>query len=228
MKKYKNLYLIGSSHISSQSVQEVEKAFKKLNPSIIALELDKQRADALISKKKRSLRISDINKIGFKGYLFNLIGAWMESKLASSVNIEPGAEMIKALSLARKKKKKIALIDQPVQITLKKISKRITIREKIRFLKEAVSSVFLTTKKLNFDLKKVPEEKIIDQLTKEMKLHYPSLYLTLVIERNEIMAKNLYRIMQDNKRKKILAIVGAGHLKEIIKIIKNEFSKKRA
>ena len=144
MIKYKALYLIGSSHIAIESVNLVESSFSKIKPSIVALELDSQRACSLISSvKKPKIRLSDIKRLGFKGFLFNLIGAWLEKKLAKSVNIEPGAEMKKAIELARLKRKKIALIDQPIEITLKKLSSRMTLKEKLRFIKEAfVASIF--------------------------------------------------------------------------------------
>jgi pheromone shutdown protein TraB len=74
MNNFNNLYLIGSSHIAKQSIQEIKSSFNKLNPDIVAVELDKQRAYALMSKKQGKPSIYDIRRIGFKGFLFALIG----------------------------------------------------------------------------------------------------------------------------------------------------------
>jgi len=59
---------------------------------------------------------------------------------------------------------------------------------------------------------------------KETQERYPTIHQILVKERNQYMAKALYKIINTNHDKKILAIVGAGHKKEImgeLKSIKN-------
>jgi pheromone shutdown protein TraB len=44
----------------------------------------------------------------------------------------------------------------------------------------------------------------------------------LIDDRNKILAKNLNNLKKNQNNKKILAIIGAGHKKEIKKLIKNE------
>jgi pheromone shutdown protein TraB len=56
----------------------------------------------------------------------------------------------------------------------------------------------------------------------QMRDRYPNLYYVLVEERNHVMAKNIYSIMSKNPEKKILAVIGAGHEKEMMKLIKQE------
>lgn len=221
MNRYKNLILIGSSHIAISSIKEVERTILKIKPEIIALELDKKRFKALISKK-RKINLSIIKSIGIKGFLFNLIGSSIENKLGKLVGIPPGSEMKKAIELAKKNNSKIALIDQDIEITLKKLSKRITWKEKFKFISEVFKVLIYKKPKIRINLKEVPNEELINKLTKKFQKDYPSFYQTLVKERDEIMAKNLYNLMTDNQNKKIVAIVGAGHEKEIINLIKGE------
>ena len=66
----------------------------------------------------------------------------------------------------------------------------------------------------------VPDEKTIKMLTSQVKKYYPSLYKILIKERNFFMAKALYNLMSKNPDKTIVAIVGAGHEKDLISIIK--------
>ncbi|MDD5177666.1 MAG: TraB family protein [Candidatus Nanoarchaeia archaeon] len=217
MRIYKNLIIIGTSHISKESIKEVEDTINSEFPEVVCLELDSQRLPALLSNKKRKLKVSDVFKVGFKGILFNLIGAYAEKKLGEIVNVKPGSEMKKAYALAKKYNLKIALIDQPISITLKRLSKSITFKEKITFIKEIFKAMF-KKQKIKFDLNKVPDEKIIAELLEEVKQKYPSVYNTLIAERNLYMAKNLYTLMP--RYNKVLAIVGAGHEKDIIDLIK--------
>ncbi|MFH0936131.1 MAG: TraB/GumN family protein [Candidatus Woesearchaeota archaeon] len=219
MYTYKNLNIIGTSHIAIQSVKEVEQIILELKPNIVALELDPKRFQSLIYKKQRKLKLKDIQKVGFKGFLFNVLGAWIENKLGKAVGVLPGSEMKKAVETAYKVKADLALIDQDIEITLKKLSKNLTWKEKFRFLSDILKSLFIKNK-IQFDLKKVPDEKTINILTSQVKKRYPSFYKVLIKDRNFFMAKALYNLMSKNPNKTIVAVVGAGHEKDLISIIK--------
>ncbi len=219
MIQYKNLIIIGTSHISPDSIKEVKETILKELPDIVALELDPLRFKSLMSSKKSKLNLKDIFRIGIKGFLLNLIGAWIEKKLGKLVHTKPGDEMKEAVKIARENNLKIALIDQDIQITLKKLSKRVTWKEKFRFIKE-IFLAFFKKRKIPFDITKVPSQKVIESLTKKLKKSYPSVYLTLIEERNYVLSKNLYNLI--NNHNKVIAVIGAGHEKEVINLIKKE------
>lgn len=222
MKAYKNLHIVGTSHIAIESVKAVENTITKIKPKIVAIELDKKRFYSLISKKKRKVTLKDIKKIGLKGFLFNLIGAWAEDRLGKTVGMKPGSEMKKAIQTAKKVKADLALVDQDIEITLKRLSAEITWKEKVRFFIEVIKIFLFKKPEIIFDLTKVPDKKIITKLTNKLKKNYPSFYKVLIKERNEHMAKALYKLMTLNQDKDIVAIMGAGHEEDIIKLIKNE------
>ena len=73
------------------------------------------------------------------------------------------------------------------------------------------------------DFTKVPQSQIIDKVMKHVKHRYPSLFKILIDERDRYMAKHLLLIMKDNPEKKILAVVGAGHVKGIKKYLEKLF-----
>jgi len=216
-----NLTLIGTSHIAKESIKKVEKTIEEKKPDIVCIELDKKRYYALTSKQKPSrLKIYDIKRIGIKGFVFSLIGAWAEKKLGNLVGVTPGSEMIKAINLAKKNKIKIDLIDQDIEITLRNFSKSLTWKEKWNFVVDLFNAFVLRKKEMEpFDLNKVPSEKIIKQMMDKVKIRYPNIYKTLIDDRNRYMAKKLKKLMLKNPEKKIIAIIGAGHEKEIISLI---------
>ena len=218
--KYGDLTIIGTSHIAKQSLDDVERAINVEKPDIIALELDRRRLYSLFKKPGR-IRIYDIKKIGIKGFVFSLIGAWAGKKLGKMVGVMPGSEMKKAVKLAKKNKIKIALIDQDIEITLRKFSKSLTWKEKWNFFADVVKAVFSKKKTLEFDLTKVPSKKVIKKLVGQVKKRFPNVYNVLIDERNHIMAENLRKIMEMHPDKKILAIVGAGHEDDILNLIKS-------
>lgn len=224
MQEYKNLLVVGTSHIARESVEAVKKIIQERKPNIVAVELDRKRLAAVLGQvKKRKIRLRDIRNIGIKGVLFNAFGAWVENKLGKIVDIKPGADMKAAIQAAEEIKADVALIDQDIEVTLKRISEELTWREKGRFLKEIIVSIFTKKeKRIEFDLTKVPSADIIKKLTKKLKKTYPSLYKVLITERNEHMAKSLYKLMRERKEEKIIVIVGAGHEEDIVELIKHE------
>lgn len=218
--KYKNLIFLGTSHIARQSLKEVEEYIEREKPDALALELDRKRLDALMSKAPKKAGIGSIRRIGFKGFLFSLFGAWAERKLGKLVGVAPGSEMKKAIKIARKNGIKIALIDQDIEITLRRLSQSITWKEKMNFLGDIAKAFFIRKGELEFDLATVPEKKIIKKLVDNLKERYPNFYRVLIEERNTVIAKNIRSLMLSQPDKKILVILGAGHVDEVAELVK--------
>ena len=217
--RYKNLVFLGTSHIAKQSLEEVKKLIEAEKPDIIALELDKKRIAALMSKSPRKADFRMIKQVGLKGFIFSLIGAWAERKLGKLVGVAPGSEMKQAIRMARQNNIRIALIDQDIEVTLKRLSKSLTWREKINFLVDVVKAIFSRNKEPEFDLEKVPDKAVIKKLTSRLKEHYPNVYKVLIEERNSVIADNIKKLMSDQD-KKVLVILGAGHLDDVMELIK--------
>tara|TARA_Y100000310_G_scaffold344038_1_gene454704 strand:+ start:49 stop:738 length:690 start_codon:yes stop_codon:yes gene_type:complete len=226
MIEYENLILIGTSHIAIDSVREVKKVIKDLEPEYVALELDKGRFLSLMSNQKRRLRLKDVMKLGVRGFLFNLAGAWVEEKLGKVVKVKPGTEMKQAVISAAKIKAKVVLIDQNISITIKNLVKGFGFREKWRFCVDIVKGILFRKKMMaeqglgEVDLRKVPSDEMIKKIVKRVEVRYPSIYKALIGDRNKIMAKKLVKLMKRDKNSKIVAVVGAGHVDGMLEIIK--------
>ena len=218
--KYKNLVFLGTSHIAKQSLDEVKKRIEEEKPSIIALELDKKRLHALMSKAQRKIDFRGIKNIGFKGFLFSLFGAWAERKLGRLVGIAPGSEMKEAIKIAKRENIGIALIDQDIEITLQRLSNSITWKEKLNFLIDLLKALFLRNKEIDFDLTKVPDKRMIKKLTSKLKERYPNIYKVLIEDRNAVIASNITKLMDSAPDKKILVILGAGHIDDVLELVK--------
>lgn len=216
-----NLRIIGTSHIAPESVKKVRKVIHEEQPAVVAVELDRKRLAALLQKGKGKSRTTwkDVRRVGLKGWLFAMLGSWIEKKLGKKVGAAPGDEMLAAIASAHEVNAKIALIDQDIEITLRKFSKALTWKEKWRFIVDVVNGL-LFKKGTAIDLAKVPSQKVIEKLIKEVKVRYPNVYRVLVEERNEIMAKRLAKLHQQFPDKMIVAVVGAGHEKEMRHLLK--------
>ena len=78
------------------------------------------------------------------------------------------------IEFAKEKGIPIALIDQDIEITLKRLSKYLSWREKFNFFADILKAVFLRKKEFDFDLNKVPENELIKKLLGNVKSRYPN------------------------------------------------------
>tara|TARA_Y100000310_G_C20626870_1_gene786419 strand:- start:264 stop:935 length:672 start_codon:yes stop_codon:yes gene_type:complete len=217
MLKYKKITVIGTSHISPKSVQTVRTVIKEEKPAIVAIELDMKRYQHLMSKEQGGrISLGAIRQIGITGFVIAVFGAWAEKKLGELTGSSPGQEMLAAVRAGKKEKAIIAFIDRDISITLSRLNKKITAKEKLRFIGELITAPF-KKRKLAFDIRKVPTEELIEKLIGEVKVKYPNVYQVLIHERDIYMAKALNKLGETNK--KIVAVVGAGHEKGIIKTL---------
>jgi len=227
--EYFNYKIIGTSHVAKESVKQIEKEIKEYNPDIVCIELDKGRLHSLLNKTESKFNISMIKQIGLTGFLFGLIGHAAQKKIGEKLNIIPGKDMLTAYKVAKKHKKEIKLIDQDVQTTLRNVSKGFNGKEKLKLFQQVLEAFFFrkramrrTQKKIgniNIDLNKVPSEEVIEKMIESLKDDFPGLHKAIVKDRNEIMSKRVFDLLKKNPTKRILVIVGAGHKKEMTKII---------
>jgi pheromone shutdown protein TraB len=213
-----NIYILGTSHISIESIKEVKSTFKEFDPDILALELDPLRFQALLAKKQKRSLLKEIQFFGIRGFLLTSILGYVEKKLGEKVKIKPGSEMLAATKLARGHKREIALIDQNIKLTIHNLSS-IPFKEKSKIFFDILKIPFIKGKKVKVDLTKVPKEEFIEDILKIVKIRYPGTYKSLISDRNKVLAKNLNKLKKEKEGKKILAIIGAGHKKEVERLI---------
>lgn len=210
------IHLVGTSHISQDSIIKIQRTIESVNPDIVAVELDKNRMRALKSNIDRSPGISSIRKLGFQGFLFALIGSWIQKKLGNIVRTRPGSDMLTAIQAAEENESRIALIDRDIEITMKRFSRHFGWKDKFNLLTDLIKGMISKKHRLHFDLSKVPPEEMIEEMISHLKNRYPGMYSVLVEERNIHMARNIKKIVTENPDSKIVVVVGAGHKKGLI------------
>jgi len=218
------LVIIGTSHVAKQSVKEIKETFDEFQPDIVAIELDVQRLQGLLQGKQRKQNFSPtlIKHVGVTGYLFLLIGSFVQKRIGHIVKVDPGAEMKVAHDIARKNNKKVLLADQPLQITLKRLSKQWKFKEKLLLVWDVLVSPFKKQEMLSINLHSVPSGEVLMKILTHFKNRYPSLYKSLVSDRDRFLA---HSVKEHHKRfpdDKVLLVVGAGHTAGIKKILQEK------
>ena len=217
--KDKEILLVGTAHISKQSIELVEQQFKEFDPDVVALELDAERLEKLVHPNRwQKMNVVELIRQG-KTYLLllNLLLASFQKKIGSKLKITPGSEMLKGFELAQKNKRHVALIDMPVKISLRKAVNEMKFMEKMKFFYFALLSVFGQ----GFEdidetkIESLKDKNVLDQLLLELGNKFPSLKRVLVDDRNAFLGSSL----RDIQGKKIMAIIGYGHMHAVKDII---------
>jgi len=228
-----NIILVGTAHISKDSVEEVKQVIAEFKPDIVAVELCKRRYEAITKKDKwESTPVTQLLKSN-QAYLMlaqTFLGS-IQRKLGKEYGVEPGSEMVAAMDEAKKhnldvalvdmdEAKKhnldVALVDRDISITLKRAWKKMGIREKFRLSWEFLKAMlgFDEEELEELDLKELMNQDMISTLMEEFGEIAPSVTTVLIHERDEYIAK---KILDKSKEGRIVAVVGAGHLKGIQK-----------
>ena len=210
-----NIRLVGTAHVSDDSITDVENAIVETDPELVAIELDKDRFVAMFQNKKNDVDLKSVIKQGKVGiFIVHSILANFQKNIGEQFGIKPGSEMKKATDLAIQYGKPLSLIDRPINITLSRTINKMTFKEKFDFLVG-----LLTEQNVELDEKAVNDMvSNADDLILLLKDISPSIYETLVDERDKYMAKNLFE--SSKGKENIVAVVGAGHVPGIKNYLK--------
>jgi pheromone shutdown-related protein TraB len=211
--------IVGTSHISKDSVKEIKHQISEFKPDIVCVELDVHRYKSLFNKTTRKIKLSQISKLGLFGFLFYLIGSISQKVLSRKVGSKPGIDMRAAIIEAKRSNAKVALIDQDISITLRNLSKQVPFPEKLKLFGYILFGSFVGKKRIEFDLKSVPKDALIKTLVSELKHKFPNFYKVLVKDRDKYMQKQVKVISEKFPKSKILVVVGAGHKSSLIKFV---------
>ncbi len=217
----KEVILVGTAHISKESIELAQKTIEDEKPDVVGVELDLQRMQQLLTEKKwKETNLTEVIKSG-KTYLFlmNVLLSNMQKQIGANVGIKPGAEMLAAVKIAGKNKIPIQLLDRDIKITLKRAFARMKLVEKAKLGWALIAGMFGVGEKVTAqtieDLKK---EDMVNKLMNQLGEQMPSIKKVLVDERDDYISEMIRR----SKGKKIVAVLGAGHLKGIKKNLKSK------
>jgi pheromone shutdown-related protein TraB len=203
------IIVVGTAHISEESITEVRRTIEEERPDVVAVELDPGRYQALTHPEQQSASIKDILSSGkLNQFLVHWLLAYVQNKLGAEVGVKPGSEMLSAIDAARSVGASVALVDRDINVTIARFWAKMRLIEKLKML---IALLGITTSDEEIDLDEITNDDVISQLVTELRQFSPNAAQVLVDERDAYLAGNLLKL-----RGKIVAVVGAGH-KEGIK-----------
>lgn len=211
--------LIGTAHVSKESVDEVRRTIAEESPDVVAVELDEARYKVLLDKK--TWEQTPLTKLirGDQPYFFlgQSFMAMIQRNLGEELGVEPGSEMLEAIRSAKDIGAEIALVDRKIAVTLKRAWNRMSLREKFRIFRELIYGFFGAEEGEEIDLEMLKNQDIITEMMEELGKLAPKAKEVLVDERDVYIAGRVKEIAESHPGKKILGVVGAGHLTGLVR-----------
>jgi pheromone shutdown-related protein TraB len=213
--------LLGTAHVSKTSADAVT-AIVGLEPfDAIAIELDEGRFHSM--KDPDAFKRLDLLKVIKDGKAAMVaVNLWLSSfqrRLAEQVGIEPGAEMMAAHHAAEQQNKPLWLIDREVSLTLARCRKAVGFWGGVKLLTGSILGTFVEDEIQPDEIEKLKQGDILQATFLDFAEESPELYNALIAERDQFMAAKLRQLSAEEHKKRILAVVGAGHLQGIAKAL---------
>jgi pheromone shutdown protein TraB len=125
--------VVGTAHVSEESVAEVERAIDAESPDVVAVELDEGRYRQLQGDAPDDLDPSDLLR---GNTVFQFLAYWMlsyvQTRLGEKFDVRPGAEMLAAVEAAESRGIEVALVDRDIQTTIQRFWSRMGPLGKLR------------------------------------------------------------------------------------------------
>ena len=202
------LRILGTAHVSSESVELVRSQIEEWGPDLVAVELCPSRMTALT--KPDSLESEDLLKIIKEGrsamILLQSALAAQQRRMGITSGEKPGAELLAAVNAAEDSGVPVEMIDRDVVVTLRRAWRKMGIIEKWRILNALLWEE--DDDEVSVD-DVLGDSDLLSSMMEEAREIAPGAGEVLIDERDTFLAG---RIQQIRGKGKILAVIGAGHL----------------
>lgn len=222
----KTIILVGTAHISQDSVNLVKTVIEQEQPDCVCLELDDKRFQALTEKQKwQSLDLKTIIKNKqLSTLLVSLLMASYQKRLGAKMGVVPGAELLMAVNTAKALHIPISLCDRDIRITLRRAWKTTSFLKKNYLLASLLTSIFDKTEISEEKLKELKQKDVLTELIDELGDTLPDLKRVLIDERDMYLVEKI----KTSPGKRLVAVVGAGHVSGIMQIFAADNKEKLA
>ncbi|TGL74601.1 TraB/GumN family protein [Leptospira levettii] len=207
------VHILGTAHISKQSVEEVEKLIQSIKPDVICVELCESRMKSV--EDPDYLKKLDIFKVFKERKMWLLLSSLILSsfqKKMGNQDIKPGDEMRKAITLGRSLKKPVLPVDREIQTTLKRSWGNVGFFSKLYLFSALLASLLVREDVSDEKIEEMKSDDILKDLFSQIPKKYESIKNVIIDERDVYLAEKIRVSTLDKKVKKVVAVVGAGHL----------------
>ena len=218
----KDIYLVGTAHISKESVEDVHTTIEQVRPDTVCVELCKARHQAMTQldnwRKMDIFRIVRQRKATF--LLAQLVMSSFYRRLGEKLGVQPGAEMLEGIQMAEEIGAQLVLADRDIEITLKRVWRYFGFWRKLKLAMQLMMGI-LFREEIDADMiEQLKKQDQLEAVMAEFAGQYPEIKKRLIDERDTFLAEKI----RTAPGRKIVAVVGAGHVDGIKSQIHQEQS----
>ena len=218
-----DITILGTAHVSKESVRDVERAVVAVKPNAMCVELCQPRYDALRDPDRwRRLDLSRLIKDKKIGLLISsLILSSFQKKIGAEAGVQPGAEMIRAAELAEEQGIPLFLSDREVRVTLIRAWRKVGFFSRLWLASTLFASLLVRDDIPAEEIERLKQEDVLADLFANLPPRYDSIKQVIIDERDLYLAEKILRAAEEVQsgmkrgRAQVLAVVGAGHLKGV-------------
>src|SRR5688572_3319556 len=211
----RELYLIGTAHVSQKSVDEVHRVIRELKPDTVCIELDQTRYEVLVDPKRwRKLDIFQVireRKLFF--LLTSLALSSYQRRLGERLGVRPGAEMLAAVAEAQAVGAQLVLADRDIQATLKRTWAALSVWDKLQLIGVLIGSVFAKGEISEEQVEALKDRDAISEMIREFAEVMPRLQRPLIDERDRFLISS----NREAPGRSIGGVGGAGHIDGMVR-----------
>ena len=211
----KQVVLVGTAHVSRDSVDLVRSVIEEMTPDTVCVELCESRAQSI--RQKKSWQEMDIVKVikEKKSFLLlsNLMLASFQKRIAARLEVAPGQEMIQAMDSADAVGAAIHLADRDIRTTLSRTWRGMGLWGKVKLLFQLILSLGEVDEISEADVEKMKQQDMLASILDEVGKSMPQVRMSLIDERDRYLTEKI----RTAPGERVVAVVGAGHVPGILK-----------
>jgi len=216
----KTIILVGTAHVSQESVELVNLVIEQEQPDGVCVELDAKRYEAISHPNRwESLDLKEIiRQHQLSTLIVNLVLASFQKRLGDKLGVLPGTEMLEAIRMAEKHNVPVTLGDRDVRVTMRRAWRNTPFWRKSLLMSSLLLSIFDTTEVSEDEIRNLKKQDVLSEMMKELGEEVPTLKVALIDERDRYLAKK----MVEAPGTRTVAVVGAGHVEGICQTIEQQ------
>ena len=201
--------IIGVGHVFDIN-KSLENAIIKRNPTVVCVELDPVRYQAVMSRGDSSRGNGD-NDAPF----IYMVLAKFQEKIAKKYGQQVGSEMVTAIETAKMLNARLALIEMDASRIISNFWRSMKMSERMKFMLALFMGLFVRKKRIEKELKRFEESE--DEYLEQFGDEFPAAKRVLIDDRNQYMANAVKKIASQHEN--MVVVVGDGHVEGIRQLL---------
>lgn len=220
----RDIYLVGTAHVSQRSVDDVGRIIQEIQPDTVCVELDAARHQALVDPQRwRSLDIFQVIRERRLTFLLtSLVLSSYQRRLGAKLGVRPGAEMLAAIEQAHRVGAELVLADRDMQATLRRTWAALSLLDCVSLIGTLAGSLFAKGEITEEQVEALKDRDTISELVREFAEVMPRLQRPLIDERDRYLMSSV----REARGQRVVAVVGAGHVGGMVSYLHAEVDRK--